>query len=68
MLCIVTVAMDQHLEADIIMTLYVTNVPNSNNCYTYLNNAYKCPSGQKADMFLTRSETFRVSEMEVYRL
>ena len=48
--------------------LQVTNAPNSNNCYTYLNNAYQCPSGQNANMFLTGGQTFRVSEMEVYRL
>ena len=27
--------------------LYICNAPNSNNCSTYLNNAYQCPSGQK---------------------
>ena len=47
--------------------LYICNVPNSNNCYTYLNNTYQCPSGQNADM-LTGCQSFLVSEMEVYRL
>ena len=48
--------------------LCIFNTPNCNNNFAYLNNAYQCPSGQNAETFLTRSETFRVSEMEVYRL
>ena len=48
--------------------LYICNVPNSNNCSTYLNNTYQCPSGQNANMFLTGGQYFLVSEMEVYRL
>ena len=48
--------------------LYISNAPNSNNCSTYLNNTYQCPSGQNNYTFLTGSQTFRVSEMEVYRL
>ena len=56
------------MEGGSYFDLQVTNAPNSNNCYTYLNNAYQCPSGQNANMFLTGGQTFRVSEMEVYRL
>ena len=48
--------------------LYIPYAPNSNNCSTNLNNTYQCPSGQNAKVFLTGDETFRVSEMEVYRL
>ena len=48
--------------------LLICNAPNSNNCSTYLNFTYQCPSGQNADMFLTGSNTFRVSEIEVYKL
>ena len=48
--------------------LYIFNAPNSNNCSTYLNNTYQCPLGQNNYTFLTGSQTFRVSEMEVYRL
>ena len=48
--------------------LCVSNLPNSNNCSTYLNNAYQCPAGQNANTFLTGSQTFWVSEMEVYRV
>ena len=47
--------------------LYICNAPNS-NCSTYLNRAYQCPSGQNPKVFLTGSQCFRVSEMEVYRL
>ena len=48
--------------------LYICNAPNSNNCSTYLNNTYQCPSGQNNNMVLTGGQYFRVSEMEVYRL
>ena len=48
--------------------LCIFNVLNSSSCYTYLNTAYQCPSGQNANTFLTGGKTFTVSEMEVYRL
>ena len=46
--------------------LLICNAPNSNNCSTYLNNTNQCPSDDS--MFLTGGQTFRVSEMEVYKL
>ena len=48
--------------------LQVPSVPNSNNCSIHLNNAYQCPAKQNANTLLTGSQTFRVSEMEVYRV
>ena len=48
--------------------LCIFNLPNSSNCSPYLNNAYRCPSGQNTNTFLTGGKTFTVSEMEVYRL
>ena len=48
--------------------LYVPSVPNSNNGYILLNNTYQCPAGQNANTLLTGSQTFSVSEMEVYRV
>jgi len=46
--------------------LCITNAPNSNNCSVSLNNAYQCPTGQNANTFLTGSQYFTVSEMEVF--
>ena len=48
--------------------LCISNAPNSNDNSAYLNNAHQCPSGQNDETFLTRGETFRLSEMEVFRL
>ena len=42
--------------------------PESKDNFACLKNAYQCPSGKNAETFLTRGETFSVSEMEVYRL
>ena len=48
--------------------LFISNAPNSNDNSAYLNNTYQCPPGQNGETFLTRGETFRLSEMEVFRL
>lgn len=46
--------------------LHVANAPNSGNCYSILGHSYQCPTGQHANMFLTGSGNFTVSEMEVF--
>lgn len=46
--------------------LHVANAPNSGNCYSSLGHSYQCPTGQHANMFLTGSGNFTVSEMEVF--
>ena len=48
--------------------LCICNAPNSNNCSANLNHTYQCPSGQNNYMFLTGDQTFRVSEIEIYKL
>ena len=48
--------------------LFISNAPNSNDNSAYLNKTYQCPPGQNGETFLTRGETFRLSEMEVFRL
>ncbi|XP_068760882.1 uncharacterized protein [Montipora capricornis] len=46
--------------------LRITNNPHSNSCYSKLSNSYQVPPGQKATTFLTGSENFVLSEMEVF--
>ncbi|RMX48487.1 hypothetical protein pdam_00008503 [Pocillopora damicornis] len=40
--------------------------PNSSNCSVNLGNTYQCPVGQNGHYFLTGSQYFTVSEMEVF--
>ncbi|KAJ7383837.1 hypothetical protein OS493_025710 [Desmophyllum pertusum] len=43
------------------------NASNSaNSCAVALNNSYQCPTGQNATTFFTGSQTFAISEMEVF--
>ena len=46
--------------------LCISNAPNSNGCSVNLNKAYRCPTGQNANTFLTGNQSFTVSEMEVF--
>ena len=46
--------------------LRIVNAPNSHNCSVSLNNTYQCPTGQNDATFLTGSQNFKVTEMEVF--
>ena len=46
--------------------LLIVDEPNTNTCSIKLNCSYQCPAGQNADTYLTRSQDFTVSEMEVF--
>ena len=46
--------------------LVIVNEPNSNKCWTNLNNSYQSPFGQTGTTFLTGNEYFTISEMEVF--
>ncbi|XP_020624701.1 uncharacterized protein LOC110062180 isoform X2 [Orbicella faveolata] len=46
--------------------LKISSLPHSSPCSVRLNGSYQCPTGQDATTFLTGSELFTVSEMEVF--
>ena len=46
--------------------LRIVSSPNSYNCSISLNNSYQCPTGQKANTFLTGSQNSKITEMEVF--
>ena len=46
--------------------LRISTEPNRVSCFVNLNNSYQCPTGLDADKFLTGSQYFTVSEMEVF--
>ena len=46
--------------------LVIVNEPNSNDCWTSLNDSYQCPTGQNGTTFFTGNKYFTVSEMEVF--
>ena len=46
--------------------LSIADAPNSNTCFSRLDDTYQCPAGQNRHTFLTGVEEFTISEMEVF--